>query len=128
MKFGLHFGSRGTAGEPDSLKAIAQKAEACGFTHFGMSDHVVVATEVGSSYPYSETGRFFAQDTGVSLETITALSFVASATDTIRLLSSVLVLPHRPPVLAARRARSSAETITETVCALGRDSHASPPL
>ncbi|MCA8927919.1 MAG: TIGR03619 family F420-dependent LLM class oxidoreductase [Alphaproteobacteria bacterium] len=102
MKFGLHFGSRGTAGEPDSLKAIARKAEACGFTHFGMSDHVVVATEVDSAYPYSETGKFFAQDSGVSLETITALSFVASATSTIRLLSSVLVLPHRQPVLAAK--------------------------
>jgi len=102
MKFGLHFGSRGTAGEPDSLKAIAQKAEALGFEHFGMSDHVVVATDVDSSYPYSETGKFFAQDTGVSLETITALSFVASATSKIRLLSSVLVLPHRQPVLSAK--------------------------
>jgi probable F420-dependent oxidoreductase len=102
MKFGLHFGSRGTAGEPDSLKAIARSAEALGFEHFGMSDHVVVATNVDSAYPYSETGKFFAQDTGVSLETITALSFVASATDRIRLLTSVLVLPHRQPVLAAK--------------------------
>jgi probable F420-dependent oxidoreductase len=102
MKYGLHFGSRGTAGEPDSLKAIAKQAEACGFTHFGMSDHVVVATDVASAYPYSETGKFFAQDTGVSLETLTALSFVASATSKIRLLSSVLVLPHRQPVLAAK--------------------------
>jgi probable F420-dependent oxidoreductase len=102
MKFGLHFGSRGTAGEPDSLKAIARSAEALGYEHFGMSDHVVVATDVDSAYPYSETGKFFAQDTGVSLETITALSFVASATDRIRLLTSVLVLPHRQPVLAAK--------------------------
>lgn len=102
MKFGLHFGSRGTAGEPDSLKAIARKAESLGYDHFGMSDHVVVATDVDSSYPYSETRKFFAQDTGVSLETITALSFVASATSKIRLLSSVLVLPHRHPVLSAK--------------------------
>ena len=102
MKFGLHFGSRGTAGEPDSLKAIARSAEALGYEHFGMSDHVVVATDVDSAYPYSETGKFFAQDTGVSLETVTALSFVASATDRIRLLTSVLVLPHRQPVLAAK--------------------------
>jgi probable F420-dependent oxidoreductase len=102
MKFGLHFGSRGTAGQPDSLKAIAQKAEALGYEHFGMSDHVVVATDVDSAYPYSETGKFFAQDTGESLETITALSFVASATSSIRLLSSVLVLPHRQPVLSAK--------------------------
>ncbi len=62
MKFGLHFGSRGVAGEPDSLKAIAQKAEVLGYEHFGMSDHVIVATEVDSAYPYSETGKFFAQD------------------------------------------------------------------
>ncbi len=102
MKFGLHFGSRGIVGEPDALRAIARKAETLGFEHFGMSDHVIVATRVNSAYPYSETGKFFAQDTGVSLEQITALSFVASATERIRLLTSVMVLPHRHPVLAAK--------------------------
>mgnify|MGYP003300773414 CR=1 FL=1 len=102
MKFGLHFGSRGVAGEPDSLKAIAQKAEALGYEHFGMSDHVIVATEVDRAYPYSASGKFFAQDTGVSLEQVTALSFVAAVTSKIRLLTSVLVLPHRHPVLAAK--------------------------
>lgn len=102
MKFGIHFGSRGVAGNPDSLKSIAHTAEALGYEHFGMSDHVIVATEVASAYPYSATGKFFAQDTGISLEQVTALSFVASATDRIRLLTSVLVLPHRHPVLAAK--------------------------
>ncbi len=102
MKFGIHFGSRGVVGEPDSLIAVAQKCEALGFSHFGMSDHVIVATEVDSAYPYSESGKFFAQDTGVSLEQVTALSFVAAATSTIRLLTSVMVLPHRHPVLAAK--------------------------
>mgnify|MGYP001428927834 CR=1 FL=1 len=102
MKFGLHFGSRGVAGNPNSLKSIAQKAETLGYEHFGMSDHVIVATEVKSAYPYSETGKFFAQDTGISLEQVTALSFVSAATDRIRLLTSVMVLPHRHPVLAAK--------------------------
>ena len=102
MKFGLHFGSRGVAGEPDALKAIAQKAESLGYEHFGMSDHVIVARDVDSAYPYSKTGKFFAQDTGISLEQVTALSFVASATNRIRLLTSVMVLPHRHPVLAAK--------------------------
>lgn len=102
MKFGVHFGSRAVAGEPDSLRAIAEKTEALGYEHFGMSDHVIVATEVDSVYPYSASGKFFAQDTGVSLEQVTALSFVAAATSRIRLLTSVLVLPHRHPVLAAK--------------------------
>src|SRR3954469_24347681 len=100
MKFGLHFGSRGVVGDPDTLKAVAQKAEALGYEHFGMSDHVIVATEVESTYPYSKSGKFFAQDTGVSLEQVTALSFAAAVTSSIRLLTSVLVLPHRHPVLA----------------------------
>jgi probable F420-dependent oxidoreductase len=102
MKFGLHFGSRGVAGDPDSLRVIAQKAEALGYEHFGMSDHVIVATDVESAYPYSKSGKFFAQDTGISLEQVTALSFVAAATSRIRLLTSVLVLPHRHPLLAAK--------------------------
>ena len=50
MKFGLHFGSRGVVGDPDNFsKAVAQKAEALGYEHFGMSDHVIVATEVEST-------------------------------------------------------------------------------
>lgn len=102
MKFGLHFGSRGMAGNPDTLMAVARKAEELGFTHFGISDHVVVATEVDSRYPYSETGKFFAQDTGVCLEQLTTLSYVAASTNRMRLLTSVMVLPHRHPVLAAK--------------------------
>lgn len=102
MKFGLHFGSRGMVGNPDTLAAVARKAEALGYEHFGVSDHVVVATEVDSRYPYSESGKFFAQDTGVCLEQVTTLSFIAAATTRIRLLTSVPVLPHRHPMLAAK--------------------------
>lgn len=102
MNFGVHFGSRGVAGNPDTLTAVAQKAEALGYGHLGMSDHVIVATEVESKYPYSESGKFFGQETGVSLEQVTALSFVAAVTNRIRLLTSVLVLPHRHPLLAAK--------------------------
>lgn len=50
-----------------------------------MSDHVIVATEVESTYSYSKTGKFFAQDRGVSLEQVTALSFAAAATNRVRL-------------------------------------------
>ena len=33
MQFGLHFGSRGNAGEPDSLKKLALTAEKLGYAH-----------------------------------------------------------------------------------------------
>ena len=102
MQFGLHLGTRGPAIEPDSLIAIARKAEALGFVHLGLSDHVVIATEVDSIYPYTQTGTWFAQDSGICLEQITALGFIAAATTRLRLLSSVMVLPHRHPMLAAK--------------------------
>ncbi len=102
MQFGIHFGSRGVMGQPDSMTAVAKAAEQLGFHHLGISDHVVVATQVDSQYPYSATGKFYAQDTGVCLEQVTALTYVAAVTSRIRLLTSVLVLPHRQPVLAAK--------------------------
>ncbi len=102
MKFGLHFGARGVIGNPDTLTTVALKAEALGFDHFGISDHVIVATDVQSRYPYSKTGKFYAQDSGHSVEQITTLGFVAAATTNIRLLTSVMVLPHRPAVLTAK--------------------------
>jgi probable F420-dependent oxidoreductase len=102
MQFGLHLGIRGPAAEPASLKVLATEAEALGFTHLGFSDHVVIAAEVNSPYPYTKTGRWFAQDTGDCLEQVSTICFVAAATSRIRLLTSVMVLPHRQPILAAK--------------------------
>lgn len=102
MKFGLHCGTRGAAMDPDGLIAIARKAEAVGFTHLGLSDHVVIATDVESPYPYTKTRKWFAHDSGECLDQLTTLAFVAAATSKLRLLTSVMVLPHRPPVLTAK--------------------------
>ena len=102
MRFGLHAGTRGAAMDPGGLLAIARKAEDLGFTHFGLSDHVVIATDVNSPYPYTKSGKWFAHDSGECLDQLTALAFVAAGTSTIRLLTSVMVLPHRPAVLTAK--------------------------
>lgn len=102
MQFGLHLGIRGPAADPDSLRIIAAEAEALGFAYLGFSDHVVIADQVDSPYPYTKSGRWFAEDSGECLEQVTTLSFVAAVTSRIRLLTSVMVLPHRPPVLAAK--------------------------
>ena len=102
MDFGLHLGVRGPAADPDSLRVIAQEAECLGFTHLGLSDHIVIADKVDSPYPYTKTGRWFAEDSGECLEQLTTLAFIAAATSDIRLLTSVMVIPHRPPVLTAK--------------------------
>jgi len=102
MDFGLHLGIRGPGANPDALKVIAQEAELLGFAYLGFSDHVVIAEKVDSYYPYAKNGRWFAEDSGECLEQITTLCFTAAVTNRIRLLTSVMVLPHRPVVLAAK--------------------------
>ena len=102
MQFGLHLGLRGPAAAPDSLPVIATEAEKLGFLHLGVSDHVVIASAIHSHYPYTRSGRWFAEDSGECLEQLTTLGFLAAATRHIRLLTSVMVLPHRPPLLAAK--------------------------
>ncbi len=102
MKFGLHLGTRGVASTPDGLREMARHAEAMGLSHLGLSDHVVIARSIDSEYPYNQTGRHPSTDDGFCLEQITALAFAAAVTERIELLTSVMVLPYRPPVLAAK--------------------------
>ena len=56
MDFGLHLGTRGAAAHPDNLARIAQHADGLGLSYLGFSDHVVIARQIDSKYPYNETG------------------------------------------------------------------------
>lgn len=102
MEFGLHLGTRGAALDPDGLLAIARKIESLGFAHLGLSDHIVIANEVDSPYPYTKSKVWFAQDSGDCLDQLTTLAFLACGTEQLRLLTSVMVMPHRPPILTAK--------------------------
>jgi probable F420-dependent oxidoreductase len=73
-----------------------------GLAHFALSDHVVIPSRVDSRYEYHESGNWPAADTGFCLEQLTTLSYVAALTKRIRLLTSVMVLPYRPPLLTAK--------------------------
>jgi len=102
MKIGLHVGTRGAALDPDALLTIARKTEELGFSHLGFSDHLVIANQVDSPYPYTKSRVWFAQDSGDCLDQLTTLAFVAAGTNSLRLLTSVMVIPHRPPMLTAK--------------------------
>lgn len=102
MDFGLHLGTRGAAAHPDNLARIAQHADGLGLAYLGFSDHVVIARSIDSRYPYNETGDWPGVATGFCLEQLSCLAYAAAITKRIRLLTSVMVLPHRPPVLTAK--------------------------
>ncbi len=102
MQFGFHMSTRGATAAPDNIAQIASLCDRLGFAVFGVNDHVVVTTEISSTYPYSADGSWAGAAQGTCLETLATLGFIAAHTERIRLLSSVLVIPHRPPVLTAK--------------------------
>lgn len=102
MEFGFGLPTRGPLSSPEHLVTLAQRGEEMGFNIISVSDHVVIPRSIASRYPYSETGEFAGGDSGACLEQLTTLSFLANATSSVRLLTSVMVLPHRNPVLAAK--------------------------
>tara|TARA_Y100000588_G_scaffold142545_1_gene156583 strand:+ start:469 stop:1428 length:960 start_codon:yes stop_codon:yes gene_type:complete len=102
MDFGLHVGTRRVGATSEGLQAIAIKAEELGYSYLGFPDHVIIPNRVDSKYPYNKEGLWPAQDTGTCLEQLMTLAYTAAVTKNIHLLTSVLVLPHRSPVLAAK--------------------------
>jgi probable F420-dependent oxidoreductase len=102
MKFGFHMFTRGATMTPDAIAEVAQHCEQLKFDYFGVSDHVVVSAAIDSAYPYTADGSWAGAAEGACLETLTTLGFLAHATETIRLFTSVMVVPHRHAVLAAK--------------------------
>ena len=102
MDFGVHIGARGAADNPDGITTIARHCEALGYAYLGVSDHVIISREVDSHYPYNEAGIWPGTGSGTCLEQLTTLSYIAAVTERIRLLTSVMVLPYRPPVQTAK--------------------------
>ena len=103
MDFGLHLGTRGAAAKANGLRALAQHADKLGFAYLGISDHIIIAHEIDPKYPYSEDGDWPGLDTGDCLDQLTCLAYAAAATETIRLLTSVMVIPHRPAIQTAKQ-------------------------
>ena len=100
MEFGFYLPDSGPLATPDVISRLSIAAEAMGYGILAVSDHIVMPTGIDSVYPYEEDGEW---PGGMDcLETLTTLSFIAAQTSKARLLSSVLVLPYRPPVFTAK--------------------------
>ena len=102
MRFGVNILSRGPMATEDGYRTIAANAERLGFDFISVNDHIVVPADIGSRYPYSEEGDWAGRATGECLEQLSTLAFLAGTTRKARLLTSVMVVPHRQAVLAAK--------------------------
>ena len=105
MEYGFYLPSGGRAAQPDNLESIAQRGDGLGFYCMVMPDHVVQPRSVESQYPYSITGDIQQAHSTASderLEQITTLAYLAGITDQIKLVTSVMIIPYRNPILTAK--------------------------
>jgi probable F420-dependent oxidoreductase len=102
MQIGCSAPTSGPLIGPDSLLAIATEAETLGFDYVTVSDHLIIPTSIASRYPYSDSGEFPSGAAAPRLELLTAATFIAAATTKLGIVTSVMVVPHRPPVLTAK--------------------------
>lgn len=101
MRFGFGVPTRGPLATPEIIVELAQYGETRGFDVLSVSDHLIIPRNIQSRYPYNETGRF-AGSTGECPDQLTLLAYLAGQTSRLRLLTSVMVLPHRGPVHTAK--------------------------
>ncbi len=102
MKFGFQVMLRGAASSGDGLSSIAKSGEDFGFDIIAPNDHLIVPGGIESTYPYTDDGIWPGASVVECHDQLTAMAFIAGHTDTIRLLTSVMVVPYRQPVLTAK--------------------------
>jgi len=100
MRYGFYLPTRGRSAEPDALETLVSRAEVLGFHSTVIADHVVFPVTIESKYPYTVSGAF--PGAGDALEQLTLMSFVAAKSTRLRLITSVMIVPHRNPVLTAK--------------------------
>jgi probable F420-dependent oxidoreductase len=102
MEIGCHLPVYGGAATRDGVLRVARRLEELGYDSLWVSDHVVIPWTIASRYPYNATGDFPLSPDTDFLEPLTTLTVAAAVTARVRLGTSVLVLPHRHPVLTAK--------------------------
>ena len=102
IEFGISTLSRGILLSREAYMQVAQAAERAGFAFLSVNDHLVVPGNLGSAYPYTQGGAWAAAEHGHCFDQLATLAFLAGCTSRLRLLTSVMVVPHRPPIATAK--------------------------
>ena len=100
MRYGFYLPTRGATGTADAIETLLARGEALGFSSTMIADHLVFPTKITSRYPYTVSGTF--PGGGDALDQLSLMAFAAARTRSLRLVSSVMILPYRNPVLTAK--------------------------
>jgi probable F420-dependent oxidoreductase len=90
-------------GQPSLLAELGRGLEDRGFESVWLPEHVVLFEHYESAYPFTPDGQVkIPGDTGL-LDPFVALTFLAAQTSTLRLGTSVCIVPQRNPLYTAKQ-------------------------
>jgi len=89
---------------PDAkgIRRFVSRAEELGFESVLAGDHILLPTGGTNQYPYTADGSFSRPADEPFLETMTMLGYMAACSSTIKLGSTVIILPYRNPLVQAK--------------------------
>ncbi len=99
MKFGVVFPQTEIGADPDTIVRFATTAEELGFDHLIAYDHLIGASTASRpdwQGPYTSESMFH--------EPFVLFSYLAGLTQTLELVSAVIILPQRQTALVAKQA------------------------
>ena len=102
MKYGFTVPIRGPLATPEMITIMAKKGDYLGYDALFKGDHIVIPRRIASPYPYTQGGEFPGGPRGGTLDMITLLAYLAAQTRAIRLVTSVIIVPFRNPLEAAK--------------------------
>ncbi|MDE0238166.1 MAG: LLM class flavin-dependent oxidoreductase, partial [bacterium] len=95
MKFGIGFANILHWTTAQGAVEFGQAAEAAGFDSVWTVEHVVYPDEYASQYPYDPSGKMAMTPDSPLPDPLIWLTWVASATTSLRLGTGILILPQR---------------------------------
>ena len=104
MDLGVFLPVSGRAASRPTLIESARHSEELGFAAVWAADRVVMPWSIETPYPYAEGSAFIVPPDRPFLECLTVLSFLAAATERIKLGASVVVMNFRHPLHWLRQA------------------------
>lgn len=104
----------------ESLCRFARAVEDLGFSSLWVPDHIVLSTQETNQYPYTADGRFPSPINTPQLDAFVTLSYIASATTSIKVGTTVIIVPYRNPIVQAKML-TTLDTLTNgrVICGIG---------
>ena len=102
MYFGYGAPTRPPLGTAANTRRIAEKAEEVGLSYVSIADHILPPFDEKDAYPYTADGSTPWDDSGNVLECLTLATYIAGVTRKLRLVTGVMVVPLRNPLVTAK--------------------------